>query len=970
MGDANVYAQADRNKRQSRDDESRNTKILARRTLLFSALSMLMFADVQCAMAQNVPATDASASTQASSNQSGTPDAGNAKAAPDKKIKQLQTVTVTGILGSLDRTINAKRSETAIVDAISAEDVGKFPDTNIAESLQHITGVEITRDSNGEGQYVTVRGLPDNFTQVTLNGDSATTTTLGMRTFDFSLLSPDFIQTLKVYKSSRADLDEGGIGANVDMQTVTPFGIGKERALLTAQLQGDPGTSSNRNYPDITGLYSNVFDDGEFGLTVGFDWNKRFILNQGATLATDESPFYPVTINGKGPYLSYSEIGYGNDPAKIDTKTVYASLQGKLGSATIVTLTGLYAKRDKFDTTSDFGVVPIEPYNQPTVDGPGSNYTVDKNGVFTSLATPDVAWTYYNTTTDERSQLKNLRLNFDTELENWTLSESAQYSSSRDDLHWMRPLLINSAVDNQTPTPGATIYGGYEILPGVQIPSYIFDPALDMTNPNNWASQQFKDFTRSGTDTLKSLRADITRHFDDGVLDSIQFGAKIYRRSLTNGQKYWVFAQTPGSTADSFLTAVQYPGWTQNVLDAYDGPGNFPSNWFYINPNLWMNQYFGSEAGFQNAATLIDHPTDYWNLIERGREAYALANFKFDGSVPITGNVGVRYVDTKEEFIYNGIDLGQVQLPDCVLGTAGCENAILPPITQNVGRGGSHKFLPSLNVVAQIRDDMDVRLAISKTLSLPQLTNLIPSPQVNLYTSTISEGNTNLSPFTSLNYDLSWEWYFRPSSMLSIAVYDKQLSNFIGTGKTTQLIGTPPLQKNFIVTLPVNGGSAYVRGLEADYKQVLDFLPGAWSGFGFELNATYSKGQQDAAPQYGIAQGPFPGLSKKTYNASLFYEKYGFSGIITLNHRSRYLVDPDIWGYGTSQLYGATRNEVDAKVSYNFTNYLTGFVDVRNLLNKPIVYQQTLINGPSSGIYPGAWQDDGRRVMVGVSLQL
>ena len=196
----------------------------------------------------------------------------------------VETVTVTGIIGSLGRAIEEKRSNSAIVDTVSAEDVGKFPDNNVAESLQRITGVEITRDANGEGQFATVRGLPTDFTLVTVNGMSASSIANGSatrtRSFDFSVISPDFISGLEVFKSGRADLDEGGIGANVDVKTVTPFGIGKERIVLSAKAQGEPGMYLNQTLPDLTALYNNTFANDTVGITAGVDWNQRFAPNE------------------------------------------------------------------------------------------------------------------------------------------------------------------------------------------------------------------------------------------------------------------------------------------------------------------------------------------------------------------------------------------------------------------------------------------------------------------------------------------------------------------------------------------------------------------------------------------------------------------------------------------------------------------------------------------------------------------
>jgi TonB-dependent receptor len=935
---------------------------------LFTALSLCLFAGIQNAGAQNAPAAGTGAATATSPSDASKP--ADNKAADDKTVN-METVTVTGIVGSLNRTIDAKRSETAIVDAVSAEDVGKFPDTNLADSLQHITGVQITRNvstyggnANGEGSSVSVRGLPTDFTLATLNGVSTTSSVPGSRSFDFNLLSPDFVRTLKVYKSSRADLDEGGIAANIDMETVTPFGIGKQRAVLTAKLQGSPGESSNRNYPDITGLYSNVFADGTFGVTVGFDWNKRFFLGQ----TTDQNPFYPANINGK-TYHVYTETGYGNAIDKIDTKTGYLALQWKPMDSTTATLTGLYAKRDNYNALVDFGVVPIEPY-YGDYTGPGVDLTADANGVLTRLSTPAVAYTYFTQTATDQSKLKNLRLNFDTQIGNWQFNETAQYSGTHDQEHLLRFLMINSAVPAgtasnpipETPNNPSAVYGGYAFNPGDPLQSYILNPALDLTNPANWVNQQLKDQSFGGSDTLRSLQEDVTRSFDDSVIESIKFGAKIYQRTRVNysTQANYPYAPYP------YQTAVQYPSWVGNVFDRYGGSsaGAMPRNWFFINPNLWFNQYFGSEANFLKAPNTINqsNPANNWEQIERGRDAYAMANFKFDGDIPITGNVGVRYVHTAEEMRYFGVDVYQVKFPTgCVFGTAGCETLVYPPLSTVDRRGSTHEFLPSFNAVADLRDDMNLRLSVSKTLSLPTLGSMVPVDNLNGYQSTDSRGNIGLHPFSSLNYDLSWEWYFRPSSILSVALYDKQIHGFIQQGFFSIVVDN----HTFKGSQPVNGSNGYVRGVEADYKQTLDFLPSFWSGFGYELNATYAKGQQDAAPQYNVLAGPFPGLTKLTYNATVFYEKYGLSALLTLNHRGRYFIGQD-WS-GDDNIYGDARTVVDGQVGYQITDYATVSLDVKNLFDKPITLSQQLLGVNTR--YPGSYVNNGRQVMLGVTLK-
>ena len=208
---------------------------------------------------------------------------------------------------------------------------------------------------------------------------------------------------------------------------------------------------------------------------------------------------------------------------------------------------------------------------------------------------------------------------------------------------------------------------------------------------------------------------------------------------------------------------------------------------------------------------------------------------------------------------------------------------------------------------------------------------------------------------------MSWEWYFRPSSILSVALYDKQIHGFIQQGFFSIVVDN----HTFKGSQPVNGSNGYVRGVEADYKQTLDFLPSFWSGFGYELNATYAKGQQDAAPQYNVLAGPFPGLTKLTYNATVFYEKYGLSALLTLNHRGRYFIGED-WS-GDDNIYGDARTVVDGQIGYQITDYATVSLDVKNLFDKSITLSQQLLG--VSTRYPGSYVNNGRQVMLGVTLK-
>lgn len=921
----------------------------------------------------------------------------------NKQVKNLGTVTVTGIVGSLNRTIDTKRSQTAIVDAVSAEDVGKFPDNNVAESLQRITGVEITRNGQGEGQYVSVRGLPSDFTQVTLNGQVVSSIAAAgsfdvrgvnrTRSFDLSSMSPDFLSSLVVYKSSRADLPEGGIGANVDVQTVTPFGIGKERALLTVKGQTSSGAGDNtRTYPDVTALYSNIFADGTFGVTAGFDWNKRFVSSQATHNYYDftcVNPSNPATANqyscpGGQTYSTAQENQAGNYPTKIDTKTAYLSLQWKPFDSTTATLNALYSRRLENQEDSIFDQVPTGPWGANVfvgTPGPGQNLNVDQNGVVT-YSVWDANWMVNRSqTVNARDTSKNLDLKVSTEVGNWKFEERALYSDSRSNFD----VLFAQMSTGKAFGAAANAPGGYQLFPNAPVLGYIVGPGFNPSNANDpaWASDAMTYSGVRSSQKNKALSADITRSFDSPI-ESVKFGASVSSNNVpTQVKNYYydaILAASKGAPTP-FNTAITSSDSTTNILSGYHGPGMRPENMFWINPTLLLNEYFGGSVNnlitspySRSQAKNVDN-----TIHERNKSAYVMANFGFDTAVPISGNVGVRYVNTATAINYIGFTLADVLVdPQCNHNQA-CSAVLFPPTANVVGRGGYHSFLPSLNLIADLSDDMILRFSTSKTMARPGYGYLPPSPSISPQTFGTSAGNASLRPFTSINYDLSYEWYFHPSSVLSIDLYDKQMHGFvqsIASYHTYNTVEGGTVQAQ--LTSPTNASNAYVRGVEADYKQVFDFLPSFWSGFGAEFNVTYSKGQQSAyhrpangnLPGLDVPATPFPGLTKLTYNATLFYEKYGFSGLITLNHRDQYLnglgLEPGILTIGANApyyIYTKSRNEVDMQASYQINKHFKVFVEAANLLNKP--YVQFKQRGGSSVQYPQAWSLNGRSFMFG-----
>lgn len=274
--------------------------------------------------------------------------------APTEVAPEGEAIVVTGIRAGLDRSLNVKRNADSVVDAISADDVGHYPDVNIAESVQRISGVQINR-VRGEGRSVNIRGLPSNFTQTTLNGrvlPNASGDSAGSRTFDFSILPPEFVRTLSVFKSPTVDLDEGGLAGTVDVLTPRPFDIGKR--VISAAAQAEYETNSGKASPRLSAFYSDTFADDRLGISLGFSYNRRQPQTQSAsvgyTTAKEGSGVAPGDLNGDGVIDKNltvrfpNQVNYYQYDEDNQRLAGIASLQFRASDALTLSLDGFYTR--------------------------------------------------------------------------------------------------------------------------------------------------------------------------------------------------------------------------------------------------------------------------------------------------------------------------------------------------------------------------------------------------------------------------------------------------------------------------------------------------------------------------------------------------------------------------------------------------------------------------------------------------
>jgi TonB-dependent receptor len=872
---------------------------------------------------------------------------------------ELAEVTVVGIRKSIADSINVKREIDVVSDTISAEDVGQFPDINLAESLQRITGVQITRlspdgTSANEGQYVSVRGLPTEFNYVSLNGESAASASNNLtnetsdRNFNFSVLSPDFISALEVYKSPKADLTEGGVAAVINVKTLLPFDIGKQ--IFKASVEGQSSSQEDTPTQNLSAIYSNVFFDNQFGLTVGAAWNKRKYLNTSVT----DSQLDPQTINGKNYYVLDS-LGVTETQNLYDTKSGYAALQYRPVSDLTFTLIGLHTITDNNEMQPAFTL-------RPQYASSYSSLVADPNNVLTTQVGTNSYYEVQNFTTWNTDSLNHLTLKEDWNVGNFTLDSSVGISDSKT----TSAQIGMDTLESGRFGIGPAYSGGYTMSPGDTIPSFIVDPAFNPNDPKNYFVNYIGGNTLVRDDVIRSASLDGTYHVPSGVIKAVKIGTRFEEETNTNANKFDEDTSLGHSSAAPYITGSLLPFPS---LYGYGGSSFVPLNYAFVNPQTYLNSFFGgSYNNWLNAPTTKSgvstgtNASNQYAVVEKDTGAYAMADYKFDWQVPVHGNFGVRFVHTEEAVTDTAVDLADITFIEPPPPPP-APGAIVPPGSQYTLSRSYNDVLPSFNLIADLREDLLLRFAVAKVMSRPTLDYLVPRYSVSVGTSdSVTGGNPNLDPFRAWQYDLSLEWYFHTGSLLSADLFYKSVKDFIQIQHQPLVLGGI----TFDETVPVNTAGGYVEGTEVGYTQLFTQLPSFLSGLGTQINATWAQGIEDADPAANLPAHEFQNLSRWTANASIFYAAYGVNTRLAYNYRSQYLYDPDLRGLGNTRVYGKSFATLDFQASYAITNYLTAFVEGTNLTREAQTFVMQ-VSGASQvqNYYPQTWIEGDRRLGAG-----
>lgn len=849
-------------------------------------------------------------------------------AAPDSG----DDIVVTGIRASLNRAIDIKRYADVIVDSIASESLGKFPDSNVAESLQRITGVSIDR-SGGEGQFVTVRGFGPTFNTVLVNGRSIATENAG-RAFSFDLLAAELISGADVYKSSNATLPDGGIGATINVKTARPLDLGRQKIVLSAKANYEQ--LADKFAGSAFGLYSTSTSDGRLGALVSVSYQRRKAqVNQIASNGYYKTDL--TLINQTGVFFpqNYDEIVDQQDRERIG---ITGTVQYKPTDTLKLTLDGLYNKFTVNSSASSIG-----HFFSP---GEVTSATLDSNRTVTKFSTTNNGHTDYISRTFNRpTELYSIGLEAEwkpTDL--ISVTSNTSYSKSK----------LNNGGNEIFAVIGFNNIVNFDNTAGKGIPSLT---TRDSVTNNVVGKAHFA--TREGFDYGEEVyeqRLDAVFRAESGFLKAVKAGGYFLDRAKDN-----TLIRSENNVGCAYCGyAINVPNGLLRPFNPgsffTDSSATFPRQWLTYDPEAYFRflespaaanaqdvaagRTPGTLAAFlaaNNGYAAIRYP-DSFRVKERVIGGYLQADFGGTlAGLNWSGGLGVRYVHTN--VTSNG---SQQQLLD--LRTIANDPTSYTPVfgsaTAPVTRRSSYDdFMPSFNLKVDLSRDIVTRFAASRTITRPDLTLLAPRVSfTNLRPGNLqaSGGNADLKPYKATNLDLSFEWYYQKGGYFTVSTFYKRVNNFIAStvGQEGFTLANadnifPGGVAPFNVRRPRNLDAADVYGVEIGFQHSFTYLPAPFDGLGVVANATIVRSSVGVGTSTTSQTFALEGLGD-SQNVTLFYDKGPIQMRVAYNRRDKFLQTLAA-GPGGEPAFVRALGQVDIQARYSVTRNVSVFFEGVNI---------------------------------------
>ncbi|MBM0105853.1 TonB-dependent receptor [Steroidobacter sp. S1-65] len=810
-----------------------------------------------------------------------------------------EIVVSAGFADSLARALDEKRQASNVIDVISAEDIGKFPTQNLAEALQRVPGVSITRD-RGEGLFVRVRGLGPSFQIVNVNGRGAAVNEnvrdsgQSGRQFRFDTLPSELVASVEVAKSPTAALDEGAIGGIVNVRTFRPLSL--ERSTVAGSAVASSPELADTIDPRVSGLASWINDDANFGLLVSAVYDERTLRQDRITGVTWTDESAGVDTDGDGAADTGSVLVPTATRPTLEREDrerigVNGALQWQPSEDLDVNLDLFYTQlKDHYDEltySAGFDLSTIVPGSAVITDGVLRAATAEG----TSQIGREVS--------DLRHDNIMVGLNAEYRLGDWTLDADAVYAHAESDTPTpiTRTRLLGPVGRVTFDFPQLDDQGG-DVVPSVSFLD------ADLNNPGLLPGRRVEWRDVESTDEELAFQLDARRPIDFAALSELQFGAKYRTRFRDYDRRDYNF--TRGVQGRSFDASFFEPFPEGNFLR--DAAGSLPRSWVMPNPSAFATQINLAEL---NAPLSRGDLRNSYRVDEDIASAYAMSNLESNLlGKPLRGNFGVRVARTEQTSAGHADD-----------GTRALPVSFDREYTD---------ILPSLNLAWDWSDDVQTHFAAAKVITRPSLADLAPRLTLNS-SGTIFEavgGNPQLKPFEAWQYDATVEWYFAPGSALLGGVFYKDITTFMTRQRSNLVIdGT-----TYVLTAPVNGGDASVTGVEIAYQQMLKFLPAPFDGLGVLANYTHTDTEATYYDGARVIKDDLENVAKNSFNITAFYEHAAFAARLSYSWQDDVLQEVGTNGLGSAndKAFGS----LDVDLSYRLNEQITVFAQGINVTDE------------------------------------
>ena len=900
---------------------------------------------------------------------------------------ELEVIEVRGFSRSLIQSLNQKRFSDTVSEQLSADDLGALPDVSMADALTRLPGISAVR-TGGQAAEINIRGLSGDFVFSTLNGREQVSTS-GSRSIEFDQYPSELISSAAVFKSPKASLIEGGVAGTVELQTASPLDNDQQHKF-TANVRG--------MYNDRA---SEVFDATEYGDRISFSYQGKFLDDTlGVALGyarlfqpSVATQFIGFAYNGNKDVdgLANDTDGPADNPANEYISEGFElqhlggeeTRNGYLTSIEWAPTDNFKLKGDaflsRFDSESfargfrvKFGG-PSAVYANPVLDG---NAVI--GGAINRTSNSFTRVEIVNDDNQDFDEVDSYGINADWQITerlnvNADVSLSRAKSNFRNGLLWA---LVAEDATVENPVFDTNVSLNYQ-LNGLNLPDVGFNQADAFSDIDRVMVSKYGIYPYENEDEVKAFRLDFKYELENNWFSSIEFGARYSDREYSNNRSVFEYGN------DGAFSSTQPPlRLTDDMTTVVDWQGEFSyfPSYLAIDLDKALNAWFpnGIPQPVQtwgNADGVVDldgdgepdaqgYTTNYsWTMLQSGSvyeevvSAYLMLNIDTEiGKLPVTGNIGIRRVDTDQSATVLENVGGNPQLgAQYIVDDNGIVNDLYAPSVLGIKYTD---YLPSLNLNFKVSDATQIRFAAAKVMARAPINRLAGDASASVNNDgEINGSSTNnpfLKPFYADQYDISYEQYFEDTDgALVVAAFYKNIDSFIdtvaienfdfkGNGFNVPEYIVDPVSgeqietTNGVYTTAVNNAKGgYIRGIELAYTQVFSFLPSPFEGLGINASYSYTESEVQSITDLGgdsVSQD-LPGLSNNVFNGTLFYSYENFETRLNVRYRDDFVseqvaVNEQVVNFDAETV-------IDFQTSYQFTDSFGMLLQVNNLTDEP-----------------------------------